>query len=291
MTVPRFDYFAPESVDEACRLLNENGKKACLLAGGTDLMVRINQGLTNPSVVIGLKKIAGLHRIVFDNRKGLIIGATALLSDVASHPAVRKIYPAIAYAASQTANVQIRNMGTVAGNICNAAPSADNAPTLLALDAKVFLASTKGERQLPLDQFFLGPSVTATKPDEVLTSIFVPIPSPNSGASYQHISARGKVDISAVGIGVAVTMDGQVCKDVRIFMGAVGPIPLRAVQAEKIVKGKKLSAELIEEAGAQASREARPITDVRASAQYRRRMVAVLTRRALVEAQTRAGRR
>jgi carbon-monoxide dehydrogenase medium subunit len=276
-------------VDEALKLLKDHGESARVLAGGTDLLIRIHQGLVMPSIVVGLKNINGLDRISFDRKEGLTIGATSLLADVAAHPDIRRFYPAVAYAAGETATVQIRNMGTVAGNLCNGAPSADNAPTLIAMGAEVVIARVGGVRRLPLEDFFTGPGVTAMEQGEILTAIRVPLPPPRSGASYQHISARGKVDISAVGIGAAVTLKGQLCEDARIVMGAVGPTPMRAFLAEKLLLGKRLTRGQMEKAGGRASVEAKPITDVRASADYRREMVAVLTRRALAEARQRAG--
>jgi len=288
MTLPKFEYFAPESLEEASRLLAENGPGAHLLAGGTDLLVKMNHGLLKPTTVIALKRIPGLNAIAFDSDQGLRIGATALLSDVASHPDILTHYPAVAAAARETANVQVRNMGTITGNLCNAAPSADNAPTLLALNAEVILTGSDSERQLPLDQFFKGPGETERRPDEIVTAIWVPPPVPHSGMSYQHISARGKVDISAVCVGAMVVMAKETCQEARIFLGAVGPTPLRAAGAEGIIRGETLTEERIETAGDQASDECRPITDVRASAEYRKKMVAVLTRRALQEARERA---
>jgi len=288
MPVARFDYVAPNSVDEALKLLKDHGENARVLAGGTDLLIRIRQGLVMPSVVIGLKRIQGLDQISFDRKEGLTIGATSLLADVASHPDIQRFYPAVAYAAGETATVQIRNMGTVAGNLCNAAPSADNAPALIAMGAEVILARVGRVRRLPLEEFFVGPGVTAMVQGEILTAIRVPVPPPRSGASYQHISARGKVDISAVCIGATVTLKGQVCEDVRIVMGAVGPTPMRAFRAEKLLIGKRLTRQHMEKAGQRAPLEAKPIDDVRAGADYRREMVTVLTRRALAEARGRA---
>jgi carbon-monoxide dehydrogenase medium subunit len=235
-----------------------------------------------------LNRIKGLDLITFDAKQGLTIRATALLADVASHTQIKRKYPAIAYAAAETANVQIRNMGTVVGNLCNAAPSAENAPTLMAMNGEVTLVSLHGERRLPLDEFFKGPGKTAMKPEEMMTSIHVPPPPPKTCSSYQHISARGKVDISAVGVGTMVTFDGQTCKDVRIVLGAVAPVPMRAKKTEKLLRGKKWTEALLEKASDQASRESKPISDVRASAAYRKRMVTVLTRRALLESQKRA---
>jgi xanthine dehydrogenase FAD-binding subunit len=289
MALPKFEYYAPESIEEALRLLAQKGQGAHLLAGGTDLMVKIRHGMLMPGTVIGLKRIHGLNRIAFDKKNGLTIGATALLAHVASHPDILKTYPALAYAAGETANVQIRNMGTVAGNLCNAAPSADNAPGLMAMGAEAHVESLNGQRRIPLDLFFKGPGLTALEHGEMLTAISVPTPSPASAASYQHISARGKVDISAVGIGVMLTMKGRTCANARIFMGAVGPVPMRASKAEGLITGRRLTKALVEGAGDIAARQARPISDVRASASYRRRMVAVLTRRALQEAMKSAG--
>ncbi|MCF8130494.1 MAG: FAD binding domain-containing protein [Deltaproteobacteria bacterium] len=288
MTLPKFEYFAPQSLDEAQQLFLDKGEGAYLLAGGTDLLVKMNHGLLKPAAVIALKHIEGLDEITFDPKEGLKIGATALLANVATHPDILKHYPAVAPAALETANVQIRNMGTVAGNLCNAAPSADNAPTLLAMNAEAVIRGSDGERRLPLDQFFKGPGQNALAAGEILTAIHVPAPDSGSGVSYEHISARGKVDISAVCVGVMVHMAEKGCKDVRIFLGAVGPIPMRASKAESLVREKELTEEIIEAAGKAASDESQPITDVRSSTDYRKRMVAVLTRRALTEARDRA---
>ncbi|RJR25727.1 MAG: xanthine dehydrogenase family protein subunit M, partial [Desulfobacteraceae bacterium] len=195
----------------------------------------------------------------------------------------------IAYAAGETANTQIRNMGTVVGNICNAAPSADNASMLLVLGAEAVLASEKGERILALEKFFKGPGVTARRPDEMVTAIRVPPPLPGSGTSYQHISARGKVDIPAAAVGAMLVMDGDKCREARIALAAVAPVPMRAIETETLLKGKKITASLVEKAGRKASTEARPISDLRASADYRKRMIAVLTGRAVMEAMEKAG--
>ena len=157
MRLPKFEYFAPKTLETALNLLAEKGEGARVMAGGTDLVIKMKHGLLKPQAIIALKEIAGLDRIHFQAKKGLTIGATALLADVASHPDILKHYPSVAYAARETANVQIRNMGTVGGNICNAAPSADNAPTLIAMKAEATLSSLKGERRLPLDQLMTGP--------------------------------------------------------------------------------------------------------------------------------------
>ncbi|MFP3929245.1 MAG: FAD binding domain-containing protein, partial [Desulfobacteraceae bacterium] len=257
----RFEFFEPTSLDEALRLLAESGDQAYLMAGGTDLLVKINHGLLEPKTVIGLKRIDSLSKITFEPGKGLTIGATALLADVASHPDILAHYPTVAYAARNTANVQIRNMGTVVGNLCNAAPSADNAPTLTAMGAEVVIRGRGGERRVALEEFFQGPGATAVQEGEIVTAVFVPIPPERSGTSYKYLSARGKVDIAAVCVGVMISLDPEgLCKDARIVLGAVGPTPFRAAEAEALLKGRRLDPELIGRAGEKASEESRPIT-------------------------------
>jgi len=288
MPLPKFEYIAPTTLEEACRLLKDNAPNARVMAGGTDLLIKAKHKTIRPGIVIGLKKIPDLDLIKVERNKGLTIGATALLADVAAHRQIKKFYPAIAYAASVTANVQVRNMGTVVGNLCNAAPSADNAPTLIAMDAQVTIMGVEGQRTMPLEDFFKGPGLTALEPGEIVKEIFVPWPPAHSGVSFQHISPRGKVDISAVCVGATVVMEGNICKEARVALGAVAPIPMRAKKTERLLTGKELTDELLEQAGIQAAKEAKPISDMRASAQYRRQMVAVLTKRALAEAAKKA---
>ena len=284
MSLSKFEYFTPDSVENACKLLTEQGDGAFVMAGGTDLLVKIHKGALKAKAIIGLQKIKGIDMISYEKGKGLTIGAMARLTDVGNNPDIKAKYPAVSKAALATANTQIRNMGTVAGNLCNAAPSADNAPVLMVMGAVVTLKSIKGERKVPLDEFFQGPGMTVIKKGEILTSIFVPEPPNGSGASYQYLSARGKVDIAAVCVGAMVIMDGRTCRDAKIVLGAVAPVPMRAKEAEKVVTGKKLSTELLEKLGLEASRESKPITDMRSSAEYRKILVAVLSARAIEEA-------
>jgi len=283
-----FDYYAPESIPEAVDLLSDLGQNAFVMAGGTDLLIRKKHGMITPDAVVALKKIKGLDSISVGPKKGLFIGATALLADVAAHPGVRKKYPGIADAAKNTANVQIRNMGTVVGNLCNASPSADNAPTLLALGATLSIAGPHGERTMALEDFFLGPGLSALKPAEIVTAVTVPPPLPHSGAAYVHLSARGKVDCSAVCIGAHVEMQGRKVNNARLFVGACAPIPMRTPRAENVMIRKVFTEKLAEKAGETASEEALPITDVRASRDYRNSMVSVMTKRALLLAHKRA---
>jgi CO/xanthine dehydrogenase FAD-binding subunit len=288
MRLSQFDYHAPKSVEEAIELLKSKGPGARLMAGGTDLLIKMRHAGLKPSAIISIKQIPELNHISFDPKKGLIIGATALLADVAEHPDILKHYPTVAQAARGTANVQVRNMGTVIGNLCNASPSADNAPTLLAMGAEVHIKGPGGERKIPLEGFFKGPGLTALKPFEIVTAVYVPPPASNSGTAYISLSARGKLDCTAVGVSAMVTLKGKVCEDVRVFVGACGPTPIRALNAESLLRGRELTDDLAVESGETAMGETRPITDVRASADYRTKMVSVLTRRAVQKAYNRA---
>ncbi|MFZ0932630.1 MAG: xanthine dehydrogenase family protein subunit M [Syntrophobacteraceae bacterium] len=288
MRLSHFDFYEPATIDEVIGLLRSEGPDAQVMAGGTDLLNKIHVRALTPKTIIGLKRIEGLDKITFDERTGLTIGATALLADVARHPDILEHYPDVARAARGTANVQVRNMGTVVGNLCNASPSADNAPTLLAMNAQVHIRGAEGERKLPLDQFFIGPGVTALEPHEIVTAVHVPVPPSNAGTAYLSLSARGKLDCTAVGAGVMVIANGPVCEDMRLFIAACAPTPLRARKTEDLVRGRELTEELLEKAGVQACEESRPITDLRATADYRTKIIAVLIRRAVKEAHRKA---
>lgn len=289
MAVSRFEHYSPSSLEEAVELLQKNGNDTFIMAGGTDLLIKRRHQIIHPKKIVSLKKINGLNRISFNSKKGLTIGATALLVDVAKHRTIRKVYPAIARAASNTANIQIRNMGTVVGNLCNASPAADNAPTLLAMAADLNVVGPDGDRVIPLENFFTGPGLTALQKAEVVRSIFVPTPPPKSGAAYLHLSARGRIDCSAANAGVFLTKKGAKVADARIFIGACGPTPMRMLKTERKIIGHKLTEDLALKAGIQASKETKPISDVRANEDYRSKMVTVLTKRALLEAYQLAG--
>jgi CO/xanthine dehydrogenase FAD-binding subunit len=288
MRLPKFEYLAPKTLEAALSLLKEQGEGAHVMAGGTDVVVKMTHGRLKPKAIISLREIDGLNEIRFHAEEGLTIGATARLAEVASHPDILNHYPALAYAVSCMANVEVRNMGTVVGNLCNAAPSADSAPPLMVMGAEVSLASLNGTRRLPLADFFKGPGITAMQRGEIMNSIHVPLPSPKSGVSYKRISARCGVDIAAVCVGAMTQFNGKGCTQTKIVLGAVAPVPMRAIQTEGILQGQEWNQQLINKAGEQAAQEAKPISDMRASAEWRKKMVAVLTQRALEEAHERA---
>ncbi len=290
MPAAQFDYIAPTTVDEAVAALVKGGRDTRVMAGGTDLLVKIRHRMLFPKTIVSLKRIAGLDAITLDKKTGLSIGATTLLADVAAHQGIRRHYPSVAEAAGATANVQVRNMGTVVGNLCNASPSADNAPILMAMNSTVDITGPKGSRSMALDRFFQGPGISALKTGEIVTAIHVPFPAAGSGTAYHSLSQRGKLDCSAVGVGTMIVLEGDRCRNARIIVGACAPVPLRTRAAEKMLMGKKMTDALIRKAAQTASQETSPITDVRASAPYRWKMVSVLTIRALTDARKMASR-
>ncbi len=280
-----FGYYEPSSLDEALSLLAEHRERARLLAGGTDLFIRMRTGVLRPGMLVDLKRVRELDGVRESEAGGLRIGALTPHSEVESSEAVRVRYPALAAAARWVAGAQIRNRGTVGGNLCNASPAADLAPPLLAFGARVRIAGAGWDREVPLEVFFVGPGRTVLAPDEILTEILLPPPAPWTGSDFQR-AIRTAVDIALVNVAVALTLeagDGQ-CRDVRIALGAVAPTPMPARQAAAALRGQRLSPERIVEAARTAAAEAQPISDVRASAEYRRDQVEVLTARALARA-------
>ena len=284
MALPRFEYLVVSTVAEVCSLLSQYGKAAKVIAGGTDLLVKMKERELAPQYLVGLNGINDLDYIEYDEVDGLRIGALTSNDSVAGSVVIRERFGLLSEAAAKIGTPQIRNMGTIGGNLCNAAPSADTAPPLIALGARVKLVSSKGERTVLLEEFFTGPGETVLQTNELLTEIQVPKPIPGTRGVYIKLFPRGAVDIAAVGVAALLILgkDG-VCNDARIVLGAVAPTPVRANMAEAVIKGKKGKNELVQEAAETAAEEARPISDVRCSADYRQEMVKVLTRRALVQ--------
>jgi len=266
--LPRFNYLAPKTIREALKALAEYKDTAKLLAGGTDLIVQ-------------LKGIPKLDIISYSPRTGLKIGSLATVSALARSPVVGEHYPLLVEAALSMASPQVRNRGTFAGNICSAVPSADSAPSLMVLGAIVKIKGAAGERTVPMDRFFLGPRKTALSPDEMVTEIDVPKPVDQSRGVYLKLSPRHSMDLAIVGVAVAGVSEGGICKDVKIALGAVAPTPVRAPVAEDMLRDKKITRELIDEAARNAITQCSPIDDHRASLEYRCDMVYAMTKRAL----------
>jgi len=281
-----FAYLTPTSLEEAVGLLAEHGREARVLAGGTDLLLKVKAGRVRPRCLVNIKRIPGLDGMSFDPTSGLRLGALVTAADVARSEVVQTHYPALVQGASVMASLQIRNLATVGGNLCNAAPSADLAPPLIALGGSAVIAGPEGQRRVPLGEFFLGPGQTILAPGELLVAITLPFPRPGSAAVYLKNSPRQAMDIAVVGVAVAMRRLDERCEDVCLVLGAVAPTPLRARRAEALLRGEEITTErvpeLVAEAARTAAQEAQPIDDVRGSVWYRRQMVEVLTRRALL---------
>jgi carbon-monoxide dehydrogenase medium subunit len=285
-SLPDFDYFAPKDVREACRLLKEHDGRAKVMAGGTDLLVHMKHRTVVLQYVIGLKHLPDLGYVEYREDRGLRIGALATHQSVAENPSIKERFRALGAACSRVGTPQIRSMGTVGGNLCNGSPSSDSAPPLIALNATVKLQGLEEERVIPLEAFFVGPAETALRAGEILTEIQVPIPPVRTQLAYMKLPARTAVDMAAVSAAVLVTLasKNEICQDIRIVLGAVAPIPIRARRAEEALKGKKIEDSLIQQTARLASEEAQPISDIRSSADYRKEMVKVLTKQAIRQA-------
>ncbi len=274
-----FDHFTPQSLPEALELLARVNGQGHPLAGGTDLLLKMKSGELTPRTLVNIKRLPELQGINYDQKTGLKLGALTTLRELTRSPLIREHYPVLAHAANQMASEQIRSFATVGGNLCNAAPSADLAPPLIALGGTVHLTGPSGERLLLLEDFFHGPGSTALQPGELLKEISVQ--PPEGQTVYLKHSPRVFMDIAVVGAAVRMQLAGSVCREGRIVLGAVAPVPLRARRAEAELIGP-LTEKRIARAAKTAADECSPIDDVRGSAWYRRRMVEVLVKRGAV---------
>jgi carbon-monoxide dehydrogenase medium subunit len=286
-----FDYHAPRTLPEAVALLRELGEFARPIAGGTDLVVQMKEGGTRfpyPDMVVSLAAIDEMRAIEFDPSSGLRIGATARLADIAASPDVRSTYAALAEGAGIVGSIQTMNMGTIGGNVCNAAPSADTAPALLIYEAEAVIAGREGRRNVPVSDFFRGPGQTVLEQGELLAEIRLPVPPPGTGAAYQRHTPRKQMDIAVVGVAASLTLVGGAISRALIGLGAVAPTPVRATQAETLLVGREPSETAFAEAAQAAPDECSPIDDIRGSADFRRHLARVMTERMLAEAARRA---
>lgn len=280
-----FEYHAPETLEAAIEVLVQHGEGAYPLAGGTDLVGKTRYGELSPKAVVSLKRIPGLAEITVEEDGGLRIGALVTLNRLAHSSQIRGSYPILSQTAGKMASPLIRNLATVGGNLCNAAPSADMAQPLIALDAEVVIIGPDGERRVGLEDFFTGPGETVLNQGDLLMEVVLPPPDPQARGTYVKHTYRQAMDIAIVGVAALMRFDprGSVCREARIVLGAVGPTPLRAHEAEAALQSAPLTDDRIAEIAHLAAQEARPIDDTYSSAWYRREMVEVLTRRALQE--------
>jgi carbon-monoxide dehydrogenase medium subunit len=281
-----FEYFAPKTPAEAFELVGRLGSKAKILAGGTDLVVLMKQSVVKPEYLIDISNIEELKGIKYEPGKGMEIGAITKNAEVQYSEIVKQKYPALAYAAGEIGSSQVRHMGTIGGNSCNASPSAETPAPLVAYGTTVVVSGAAGEREMPLEDFIQGVRRIDLKEGEILTKFKLPEPAPRSAARYAYMGSRDANEIDSVNMAVNIELeaDKKTVKSVKLVMGSVFIKPLISKGVPALLVGQKLSDELVEKAAEAAQGEAKPITDVRASAEYRHTIVGVLARRLLKEA-------
>jgi CO/xanthine dehydrogenase FAD-binding subunit len=276
-----FEYFEPKTLKEAIGKLVKYKRGAKLLAGGTDLMVEMKTGLVKPKYLINLKKIKGLNKINFSKKEGLTIGSLVTWTNILSSKSIQQYYPILREAASFIACNQIRNIATIGGNICHASPSADSAPPLMIYEAQCMIAGPGRKRVIPIEDLFTGVQKISLKAGEILTGFRLPLPDKESRGCYLKFALRNAMGLPVVGVGVLVTTSNGTFKEVKIALGAVALTPIRARKAEGFLLGKPVNKESIDKAAEEAMKESEPITDIRASREYRLDLVKELTSRAI----------
>lgn len=282
MLLPKFDYHEPGSVAETCEMLSRFKGDGKVLAGGTDLLVNLKKKVLKPSNLVSLGKVAELRGL--EKREGRVrIGACEIVADLAENGLVRSSFGALAAGAGWLGSPLVRNLATIAGNVASARPAADLPPPLMAYGAEALIERAGGSRTVSVESLFTGPGTTTIAPEEILTAFYLPEPLPYAGAGYEKLGIREALEISLVNVAAFIALDGPdgPIKAARVVLGSVAPTPIRAPSAESALVGEKPSDALFGKAGEAASGDSRPIDDFRGSAEYRRAMVAVLTKRAL----------
>jgi carbon-monoxide dehydrogenase medium subunit len=279
----RFELLEPRSLEEAISLL-EQQPEAKVIAGGTALLILIKHGVYIPGTLINLKKVQGASEVSFDQQRGLRIGALSSIYEVESHPAVREQYPVLAEACHVVANIRIRNLATIGGNLAHADYQSDPPAVLLALGASVELTGSGGQRQVPLSEFLLGSYETTIEPGELLSAVLLPPPPADARSTYLKFTTRSSEDRPCAGIAAIVRRSNNgVIDEARLVVGAVSSTPIRVQAAEVLARGQSPSPELFEAMGRAASEAVEPIEDIRGPADYKRHVVGVLARRALAQ--------
>lgn len=283
------DYLRPRTLEECVRAFAEHGANARALAGGTDILVQMRAGRRTNGVLVDVKAVPELTELSYDPEDGLTLGAAVPCYRIYGDEAVRKAYPGLIDTVKMIGGTQIQGRASVGGNLCNAAPSADAIPALIALRATCRIASADGERRIRVEDFCTGPGRNVLGANEILVSLHLPSPAERSGACYLRFIPRNEMDIAVAGAGVSVTLEGDSFADGRVALASVAPTPLLVADAGAALRGRKVSSEAIARAARAARAAARPITDMRGTAEYRRNLCEVLTRRALERAVRRAG--
>jgi xanthine dehydrogenase FAD-binding subunit len=285
-----FEYAAATSVEEAVSLLAARGDRAKILAGGTDIIVQLREGLREADLVLDVKKIPELMELSFNAQQGLRLGAGVPCYQVYENEAVAAAYPALADSARIIGGWQIQSRASIGGNLCNSSPAADSIPSLIALDAVCQIAGPAGRRSVPVAQFCTAPGKNVLQRGEFVVSLDFPPPQPRSGSRYLRFIPRNEMDIAVVGVGAWLRLDagGKIVEEARLGIAAVAPTPLAATDAASWLAGKPATMESFTEAGRLARQVARPISDMRGPAEYRTHLVGVIAQRALAEAAERA---
>jgi carbon-monoxide dehydrogenase medium subunit len=284
------NYEAPKTLKDAVALLARHGERARPLCGGTDLIIQLRAGVRHPEHVVDVKKIPELCQISFDLTKGMRLGAAVPAVEIYENADMQRYFPGLSEAAHLIGSNQIQSRASVGGNLCNGSPAADTTPALIALDAKCRIIGPNGERIVAAEKFCTAPGRTVLQPNEMLVELQIPVPAPHSSDAYLRFIPRNEMDIAVVGVGSSVTLDLDEDRfvDARIALGAVGPTPIFATKASDALKGKKLDAATIDRAAKLAIEESSPIDDMRGTAEFRRHLVGVLTRRTVALAIERA---
>lgn len=285
-----FEYARPGTVGEAVRLLSEHGEKARVLAGGTDILVQLRGGFRTAEWVIDVKEIPALDEIAWDEASGLTIGAAAPCYRIYENEDVKKHYPGLIDVASLIGGTQIQGRASLGGNLCNAAPSADAVPIMIALEASCRIAGPNGQRTVAVEDFCTAPGKNVLAAGELLVSLHFPAPKVNSGSHYLRFIPRNEMDIAVAGAGVSVVLDNGNFASARVALASVAPTPLFVKQAGDALAGQPVNDESIQRAADIAKQAAKPIDDMRGTVRYRKHLCEVLTRRALHVAVERARR-
>lgn len=285
-----FDYATPESVADAVVMLSDHGKNACVLAGGTDLIVQLRENRRRTDLVVDVKKIAELNALSYDAATGLTIGAAVPCYRIYGDGQIASAYPGLMDAARLVGGTGIQGRASLGGNLCNASPAGDTIPPMIVLGGEAEIAGPNGTRKVAVEDFCTAPGRTVLVDGEFLVSLHFPAPAPNSGAYYRRFIPRNEMDIAVVGVGASVVLSGDKSSFVsaRIAVGAVAPTPLFVSAAGEALAGEPVSDETIQRAADIARDAARPISDMRGTAEYRKHLTSVLTRRVVQGAVQRA---
>lgn len=285
-----FEYLEPATVAEACGLLRRYAGEARPYAGGAYLSVVMKQGLLQPKALVNIKKIKELKGIRFDRTEGLVLGALVTHHEIETSALVKATFPILCEVEREVANIRVRNVGTVGGNLASGEPLTDLAQLFISLDARIKVAGPSGERVMPLEELFVDYYQTSLADDEILTEVVIPPLPACSGIEYIRFSSSSVVDKPCVGVAARVSLDPErkISRAVRIVLGCVAPVPMRAKKAEAVLHGKPLRPELMEEAAASAAQECSPTSDLRGSEKYKRAIVSTLVKRAVQGAHERA---